>query len=183
MPRYGYLRENPPPPGFTIIPIYPDTDPTAELAAVDPASLQRMSGPDDVSFNLAYSGRDLFERARIRPARHEAPALLGVIPSPTGYRAIGVIFGGDRGPDHTADVNIEFSAAVHPDYRRTGIWRMLATRFVQDMEAVYGGEPGLSAKLEAYVINPATIPVLEELGFVNTANPGEPRSPWYWKRL
>ncbi len=162
-PRH-YLRENPPPLGFRIIPIYPDED-----------------TPDNW-LELVDAARDLFDDAGIQLANYEDPALAGVVPTLAGYQVVGAIFGGNRGPDDTADANIRFSAVVHPAHQRTGIWRALATQYVRDMRGLCGGEPELRVKLEGWVVNPNTIPVLESLGFEHwDGGSWSSYSPFYWK--
>lgn len=139
---------------------------------------------DDICYHVndAY---DLFDKYKIRLSNYEKPALIAISEND---KLAGALFGGALPISDFEEITIRFSVVVDEKYRRSGIYRSLLKEFLNDdsirnYKNLYDDFKTLV--FSAWVINPNTIPVLEENGFESTSfrQRWSQDSPFYEKRI
>jgi len=122
----------------------------------------------------------LFNKYKIRLSNYEKPALVAITEND---KLAGALFGGPLPSEY--EIMIRFSVVVDEKYRRLGIYRSLLKEFLDNNIRNYRFNDFDTIVFSAWVINPNTIPVLEENGFESIAYNGKwsQDSPFYEKRV
>lgn len=122
----------------------------------------------------------MFNKYKIRLSNYEKPALVAITEND---KLAGALFGGPLPSEY--EIMIRFSVVVDEKYRRLGIYRSLLKEFLDNNIRNYRFNDFDPIVFSAWVINPNTIPVLEENGFESIAYNGKwsQDSPFYEKRV
>lgn len=120
---------------------------------------------------------DVFEHSDVRVSRDEEPheAVVDV-----GGRVLGgTVVSAREDPDFGAWV-IRFSVAVRPDAQRRGVARRLIQSLISSSYAELVPD-GVPVQFEAWVINPAMVPLLESLGFEGASRGWSEDDPFFYR--